>query len=120
MDYHFLSIEEFNALLNQWQGQTIKIIKHELDDLDETLIDLNTISYSTNHRRIDEYEPLHSLRLNGGGAIETETDNFQSLPQSMYEIPLEDYALYEFDGTQFILSTARGVYTIELVSKGME
>ena len=117
MEHPFLSIEQLNERLQQWHGQTIKITKHELDDFDETLLDLDVISYATNTRRIDDYEPMHALHLNGNGAIETTENNFQPLPISLYEIPLEDSALYEFDGSRFILSTARGVYTIELVAE---
>ncbi|WP_246202682.1 hypothetical protein [Virgibacillus doumboii] len=111
----FLSIEEFNELLNQWSGQTIKITKFELDDLDETLMDLQHISYETNTRRLDDYEPMHELQLNGFGNMQTDANDPQPLPSQLYEIPLEDSSLYEFDGTRFLLSTSRGVYKIELV-----
>ncbi|RKQ35693.1 hypothetical protein [Oceanobacillus halophilus] len=115
MDQHFLSVEEFNELIRHWNGRKIKIVKHELDDFDETLMDLSAISYSKDTRRIDDYEPMYSLNLNGSGVIETTMNNYQSLPSELYEIPLEDSALYEFDGSRFIVSTSRGVYTIEVV-----
>ncbi|WP_106495811.1 hypothetical protein [Lentibacillus sp. Marseille-P4043] len=115
MDQHFLSIEEFNELLKQWNGQTIKVSKFELDDIDETVMNLQDISYSRNTRRIDDYVPMHALQLNGSGAVQTDATNPQSLPTSLYEIPLEDNSLYEFDSSHFLLSTERGVYKIELV-----
>ncbi|MFD1848743.1 hypothetical protein [Oceanobacillus bengalensis] len=115
MDQYFLSVEEFNALLKQWNGRKIKVIKHELDDFDETLIDLSAISYAKETRSIDGYEPIYSLHLNGSGVIETTENNYQSLPSELYEIPLEENALYEFDGNRFIVSTSRGVYSIELL-----
>lgn len=118
MEAHFLSIEEFNALLNQWNGQSIKVSKHELNDMDETMMDLQHISYSTDTRRIDDYEPMHALQLNGDGTVHTDADKPQALPSSLYEIPLEDDSLYEFDGTRFLVSTSRGVYMIELASSG--
>ncbi|SDQ06083.1 hypothetical protein [Virgibacillus salinus] len=114
MDQHFLSIEEFNELLNNWNGQTIKISKIELDDVDETLIQLKNISYSTNTRRIDDYEPMHALQFNGIGNVNTDSKEHQPLPSEIYEIPLEDSSLYEFNGSSFLLSTSRGVYKIEL------
>ncbi|MBP1949385.1 hypothetical protein [Virgibacillus litoralis] len=117
MDQHFLSIEEFNELLNNWNGQTIKISKIELDDVDETLIQLQNISYSTNTRRIDDYEPMHALQFNGTGNVNTDSKEHQPLPSEIYEIPLEDSSLYEFDGSSFLLSTSRGVYKIELHKK---
>ncbi|MUK88267.1 hypothetical protein GMD78_07670 [Ornithinibacillus sp. L9] len=115
MDQNFLSIEEFNDLLQQWNGQTIKVTKHEMDDLDQTVLNLQDISYSRNTRRIDEYEPMHTLQLNGDGNIAPEaTSNTEPLPASMYEIPLQDDSLYEFDGEKFLISTDRGVYKIEV------
>ncbi|MFD1362842.1 hypothetical protein [Lentibacillus salinarum] len=113
MDVTFLTVEEFNDLLQQWNGEAIKISKHELDDLDETLMTLQAISYERNTRRIDDYEPMHALHLNGIGTIETDASDTQPLPSSVYEIPLEDNTLYEFDGQQFLLSTSRGVYKIQ-------
>ncbi|ALX49576.1 hypothetical protein [Lentibacillus amyloliquefaciens] len=113
MDVQFLTIEEFNELLQQWHGQSIKISKHELDDLDETLMTLQDTSYERNTRRIDDYEPMHALQLNGTGTMKTDAIDAQPLPLSVYEIPLEDNTLYEFDGQQFLLSTSRGVYKIE-------
>ncbi|QKY70788.1 hypothetical protein [Lentibacillus sp. CBA3610] len=114
MELQFLTVEEFNDLLQQWSGETIKISKHELDDMDETLMTLEDITYEHNTRgRIDDYEPTHALHLNGTGTIETDTSEVQSLPSSVYEIPLEDSSLYEYDGHQFLLSTTRGVYKIE-------
>ncbi|RDW15535.1 hypothetical protein [Oceanobacillus chungangensis] len=116
MEKRFLSIEEFNQLLQQWNGESIKIVKHELDDLDETLLDLDSLSYSNNDNRGDGYEARHSLYLNGSGVIETTSHNYETLPKDFYEIPLEDSTLYEFDGSRFILSTTRGVYTIEIAN----
>ncbi|AXI10170.1 hypothetical protein CUC15_15060 [Oceanobacillus zhaokaii] len=115
MGQKLLSIEELNHLLQQWNGKSIKIVKHELDDLDETILDLESLSYSNNHNKSDGYEAKHALYLNGSGEIETTSDNYETLPMDFYEIPLEDSSLYEFDGSRFILSTTRGVYTIEVV-----
>lgn len=115
MDHEFLSVEEFNVLLRQWSGRTIKITKHELDDVDQTVLNLQNISYDQNLRRIDDYVPKHSLLLHGDGQIETLTTMSNvSLPSSNYEIPLQDDSLYEFNGETFVLTTNRGVYKIEL------
>ena len=114
MGYRTLTIEGFNDLLQQWSGKKVKIVKHETGDLDETFIELRAVSYAKENPTIDGYEPLHSLHLNGAGVIETTMNNYEALPSDLYEIPLEDDALYEFDGTRFIVSTSRGVYTIEL------
>ncbi|SET22522.1 hypothetical protein SAMN05216389_10751 [Oceanobacillus limi] len=116
MEQKFLSIEELNDLLQQWNGQTIKVTKHEMDDLDQTVLQLQDISYARNTRRIDDYVPMHALHLNGNGNITTDaTNSTQDLPASMYEIPLQDDSLYEFDGEKFLISTDRGVYKIEVV-----
>ncbi|WP_163969335.1 hypothetical protein [Oceanobacillus halotolerans] len=117
MTPQYLSVEEFNEMLHQWNGETIKISKEELDDHDETILDLDNISYSKDTRRIDDYEPMHSLHLNGTGFTETDdVQEYQPLPSSLYEIPLEDSTIYQFDGNQFRLITERGTYTIERVN----
>ncbi|MFC3041105.1 hypothetical protein ACFOGI_12730 [Virgibacillus xinjiangensis] len=115
MQEQFLSIEEFNDLLHKWNGHRVKITKHEMDDIDETFMDLETISYGKDNRRIDDYEPLHELQLNGDAEIETTENEFEPLPSPTYEIPLEDDSLYEKDGSQLIISTDRAVYKIEQV-----
>ncbi|GAA0437265.1 hypothetical protein GCM10008983_12570 [Lentibacillus halophilus] len=115
MGLQFLTIESFNKLLQQWSGDRIKISKHEQYDLDEILMTLQAISYERNTRRLDDYVPMHTLQLNGNGTMETDAREPQELPSSLYDIPLDDHSLYEFDGNQFLISTSRGVYKIERV-----
>ncbi|MDL4840892.1 hypothetical protein [Aquibacillus rhizosphaerae] len=114
MTQRYLSVEEFNELLQKWNGQTIKITKNELDDDDKTVMELNSISYARDTRRIDDYEPMHALYLNGTGYVQTDANEPQSLPESHYEIPLEDSTLYQYNNSQFHLITDRGTYTIEV------
>ncbi|MBP2078780.1 hypothetical protein [Oceanobacillus polygoni] len=115
MDHEFLSVEEFNTFIQQWSGRTIKVTKHEMDDIDQTVLHLQSISYDQNLRRIDDYVPKHSLLLNGDGQIGTLTTMSNvPLPSSNYEIPLQDNSLYEFNGETFVITTDRGVYKIEL------
>ncbi|MBM7572765.1 hypothetical protein [Aquibacillus albus] len=116
MKQQYLSVEEFNELLQQWNGEKIRISKRELHDYDDTLMELNSISYSRDTRRIDDYEPMHALQLNGPGKIHTDGQDFQQLPSAHYEIPLEDSTLYQFNESKFSLITDRATYTIELVS----
>lgn len=113
MEYQTLTLEGFNDLLQKWSGKRLKIVKHESGDVDETLIDLSVVSYAKEPPSIDGYVPQYSLQLNGDGVIETMMNSYEALPSNLYEIPLEDDTLYEFDGTRFIISTSRGVYTIE-------
>ncbi|MFA1819249.1 hypothetical protein ACDX78_03415 [Virgibacillus oceani] len=114
MSDQYLSIEEFNDLIQKWSGKTVKIAKQELDDYDETVMELADVSYETNKRRIDDYVPKHALQLNGTGLIENEMSETHPLPSSLYEIPLEDSSLYQFDGARFALITDRAIYTIEV------
>ncbi|GAB3798342.1 hypothetical protein [Virgibacillus kimchii] len=114
MSENYLSIEEFNDLIQQWNGKTVKIAKQEMDDYDETVMELTDVSYETNTRRIDDYVPKHALQLNGTGLIENERHEKHPLPASLYEIPLEDSSLYQFDGARFALITDRAIYTIEV------
>lgn len=115
MSHRFLSIEEFNDMIQQWSGSKIKITKHEIEDVDQTIMNLEHVSYERNTRRIDDYVPMHNLLLHGEGHIETlAIMSNQPLPSSQYEIPLEDNSMYEFDGEKFFITTERGVYKIEL------
>lgn len=114
MDKLFLTIEEFNELLNRWTGQYIRVTKHEIDDLDETIIELEDISYNKNHDSIDDYQSKYTMHLNGEGQVLTEQNKARPLPENQYDIPLEEDTLYEFDGSQFIISTERGIYKIEI------
>ncbi|WP_407272111.1 hypothetical protein [Radiobacillus sp. PE A8.2] len=117
MTEQYLSVEQFNEMLQQWHGKKIKISKDELDDHDETILELNSISYTKNTRRIDDYEPMNSIVFNGTGKIQTDDSQLQPLPSSYYEIPLEDSTLYQYDESQFSLITDRGNYTIELANE---
>lgn len=114
MEQIFLTIEEFNELLNQWKGNHIKVSKFELEDLDETLIELNNVSYYKNDGTIDDYSSKYTMQLTGDGEVYTDNQQFRPLPGNAYDIPLEEDTLYEFDGNQFIISTERGVYKIEI------
>ena len=115
---HFLSIEDFHEKINEWVGQQIKISKWEMDDVDETVLYLDKISYEKDTRRLDDYKALYTLHLEGEGFIQTDTkySQLEPLPAPSYEIPLEEDALYEFNGEQFIISTERAVYKLELAS----
>src|SRR5699024_11142745 len=114
MDKLFLTIDELNALLNKWVGQYIRITKHEINDRDETVIDLKSISYNKNHDTIDDYQSKYTMHLNGEGHMMTEQNTVRPLPENQYDIPLDDGALYEFDESEFIISTKRGIYQIEI------
>ena len=113
----FLSIEQFDELIKKWGNKHIKITKLEMDDVDEILMHLEKIAYENEIPTIDGYEPIHNLQLNGEGMIQTENNNAQPLPSSLYEIPIENDTLYEFDGNSFLISTNRGTYKIECVDK---
>ncbi|MEI3614201.1 hypothetical protein [Pseudogracilibacillus sp. SO30301A] len=115
--YKFLSIEQFNDLLKNWNNDQIKISKLEMNDLDEIVMQLEKVTYLNEAPTIDGYEPVHTLQLNGHGIIQTDNNDSQPLPSSIYEIPLENDTLYEFNGTTFLISTDRGVYKIERVDE---
>ncbi len=109
-----LTVEEFNALLREWSGKRVKVEKHEVEDRDEALINLETVSYEKGSS-IDDYESQTALQLNGEGLIETTEDNFEKLPSDAFELPLEADAHYEFDGERLVMRTSRGDYVIELL-----
>lgn len=111
------SIEEFNALLNKWTGKSIKILKHEIEDNDETLMRLEQVTYQEQTDKIDDYVAKYTLLLTGTGEIENDDDNFEPLPSPSYEIPLDDTTNYQFDDSRFTIKNDRGTYTIELAEK---
>lgn len=112
MKENTLSIEEFYDQLQKWSGQKIRIKKEEMDDQDETLLELDDVSYAKGSS-IDDYIPNHALHLNGNGVVETTLNNYEELPSATYEIPLDKDTIYEFDGSRFFIRTSRGVYLIE-------
>ncbi|WP_028782462.1 hypothetical protein [Thalassobacillus devorans] len=116
MSQRYLTIEEFNQLLQKWNGENITIAKQELSDHDSISMKLDSISYSKDTRRMDGYEPMHTIQLNGSGHIETDGNGLQPLPDSYYEIPLEDTTEYQYDKNTFKLVTERGMYTIEIAN----
>ncbi|WP_245837322.1 hypothetical protein [Virgibacillus phasianinus] len=109
-----LSIEDFNEMLQKWTGKRIKIFKHEIEDNDETLMNLDNVSYAEQDATIDDYVAKHILQLNGTGVIENDDHEHEPLPSPTYEIPLEDSTNYQFDGSRFNLKNDRGHYSIEL------
>ena len=115
-----LPIEEFNELLKNWEGKYIKVSKYEKNDHDETFLKLNRVSYKKKSRRVDDYEPMHTLELNGSGKVRIAQDDYEPLPNSLYEIPLEDNSEYKFDGSRFSLNTDRGVYIIEIAPESAD
>lgn len=116
MEQKALSIEKFNDLLNNWTGKEIKILKQEVKDLDETIILLDQTTYRKNIYRVDDYEAKYELLLKGTGFIENENGEFEPLPESTYEIALDDNSTYQFDGIMFSINSDRGQYTIQLTS----
>lgn len=116
MEQQSLTIEQFNHLLQGWNGKDIKITKYETKDHDETWLQLQDISYEKSQPHVDDYEPLYSLQLHGTGMVQTEQGKYAPLPTSQYDIPLDQQAAYLFDGERFSLRTDRGVYTLSLAS----
>lgn len=120
MEQTLLSIEDFNKLLKQWEGNYLKITKYEKNGHHETLLKLNKVSYEKKTRRIDDYEAQYTLQLNGAGKVRISKDDFEPLPNSLFEIPLEDNTQFKYYGSRFALNTDRGVYTIEIAPESEE
>ncbi|MDY0394436.1 hypothetical protein ACFSMW_08405 [Virgibacillus halophilus] len=106
-----LDIEGLHAQLEKWHGSHICIKKDELRDVDEIRMELNSISYDKNTRKLDNYQSLYTLHLNGTGSIQTDRKE-QPLPDAVYDIPLEDTASYKMNGSALQLHTTRGTYEI--------
>ncbi len=107
-----LTIEEFNDQLQQWSGHKVRIVKEEMDDLDETLLALDDVSYAKGSS-VDDYIPKYALLLKGNGVVGTTMNNYEELPFESFEIPLDEDTKYEYDGKRFFINNSRGVYMIE-------
>lgn len=114
MNNNRISIEIFSEKINKWTGKEIKVLKQEVNDLDETIISLEKVTYRENINRIDDYEPKFELQLTGSGQVKIGDGDFEPLPYSIYEIALDEDATFHFDGTAFTLKTDRGMYAIQL------
>ncbi|MDY0404326.1 hypothetical protein P5G51_001870 [Virgibacillus sp. 179-BFC.A HS] len=106
-----LDIEGLNAKLQEWCGNEITVEKDELRDKDRIHMHLASISYDKNTRKIDDYQATYTLRLHGEGNVQTDKKE-QTLPQDVYEIPLEDTATVQMQDQAIILETDRGHYRL--------
>lgn len=111
MGDNVLDIEGLHAQFEEWCGNDLHIEKRELHDIDHIRMALDSLSYNKNSRTIDNYESTYTLRLNGTGNIVTDRTD-QTLPNDVYEIPLEDNATFTMQQNGLLLHTDRGMYTI--------
>ncbi len=63
------------------EWERVKVVKIEMSDLDETLINLDEVSYAKENHDEDDYEPRYALHLNGPGKIGTTENNFEAPPR---------------------------------------
>src|SRR5690625_7115288 len=82
MEQQSLTIEQFNHLLQGWNGKDIKITKYETKDHDETWLQLQDISYEKSQPHVDDYEALYALQLHGTGFVQTDKGEYAPLPTS--------------------------------------
>lgn len=115
MEENVLDIEGLHAQFTEWCGNNIHIEKKELHDIDHIHMNLDRFSYDKNARTIDGYEATYTLQLNGSGNIITNRTE-QTLPDDVYEIPLEDSATFETLKNGLLLHTNRGTYKITIDS----
>lgn len=114
MNSEFITLEQLTNMLSQWHGKQVTISKVEMDDYDEVFMQLEDITYQSESNHLDPYEPSFTLQLEGTGKKYTDHGQYEELPSSSYEIPLQKSALYEYDGQQFLISTERGTYKISI------
>lgn len=117
MSKHFLSMQDLDDRLKALQGSEIEVEKKEQQDLDVVHISLEKVAYDKDFHKFDEYEAKYTLELHGTGTIETDVGNAVPLPSPVYEIPLDQDTMreYEEDDDELIISTERAVYKIRKV-----
>lgn len=105
------TLETITSALDRLKGNGVIITKDEIDDRDETSMQLESFALENYERPVDDYLSATTLQLAGGG--ETITDEHsEPLPYSSYDIPLEDIQSFNVTDGQVYLKTSRGEYTI--------
>ena len=112
LKHEMTSIEAFHEQLKKWSGTTIHITKQESQDWDHIYLELTNVTFHRQQPDIDGYRSRYILQLHGKGNIQNDDETMQPLPDDTYDIPLQDTAMYEWDGNQFTISTERALYKI--------
>lgn len=108
-----MSIEQFHDILQSWTGNVIQIEKIESEHHNHVVLLLQSTHYERNLHKLDDYESRYTLKLNGPGNIYGEFMS-TTLPEKVYDIPLEPTTLYEKNGNKLILTNDRAVYKLTL------
>lgn len=107
-------VHQLKALVDQWRGSRVTIIKEEDGDLDQASIAVQRTSLKEREPTLDGYVSPLSLRLHGEGSVSAPNAS-APLPYHIYDIPVEQVDECSFDGQQIRLQTDRGTYTISRV-----
>ncbi|HEY4599741.1 MAG TPA: hypothetical protein VIG73_00385 [Cerasibacillus sp.] len=109
----FISIEEFHDVLQNWAGNEIRIEKIETNQHNQVDLFLQSTHYERNLHNLDDYESRYTLKLNGPGSVQGELMS-ATLPEEVYDIPLEPTTLYEKKGNELTITNDRAVYKLIL------
>lgn len=101
--------------LNAHKQQTVMIRKQEMEDTDQTRIQLEEVEYRENTPTIDDYTEGDSLILHGNGTVINEQGEIQ-LPQNTYQIYVDGLSKADVKETQLTMETDRAKYEIFIQS----
>ncbi|WEG13735.1 hypothetical protein PU629_05050 [Pullulanibacillus sp. KACC 23026] len=98
-------------ILGQWKGQTLLIVKEELNNIDQAYLQLEDVQIQEISRDTDDYLANRSIQLIGGGET-VETSGEAPLPYARYDIPLTEIGEVKQEGNQLKLTNDRATYTV--------
>lgn len=116
MEGENLSIEEFHKHLKSWEEHEIQILKYEKSDSNEIRLQLEKVQFTKNNQKVDDYLAKYTLQLKGEGEIRTQNDDFVPLPQSAFEIPLEDDSTFSLKDKSITIRNERGKYILQRIT----
>lgn len=104
--------QQIQGLLDSWKGQTILVIKEELDNIDQAYMHLEDVRIKEIERDTDDYLANRFLELIGGGETVEQTSE-EPLPYSGYDIPLDGVEAVKAEGNQLTFRNHRASYTVQ-------
>lgn len=108
-----LSVQEVTQWLNEHQNHELLIRKKEDGDIDETELLLHKVSIGHLEKEDPtEYLATETVLLHGEGIVISDQSR-ASLPQGVYEIPINEHWKIKENGDYMEIETDRAIYTIQ-------
>ncbi len=103
---------DIQNLLATWKGQTIRVVKEELENVDQAYLHLTDVRLKEVTRDTDDYLANRAIELVGGGETVEESGE-AVLPYARYDLPLTDLHDVEANQDHLVFKNDRASYTIQ-------